>query len=272
MENDRYQKLLTDFTCGYPKAFSTLFKKYKKAIKKYIASHCFGSLKHDIDDIEQETWIRIWEKKDEFDTNRSFYSFVCYWAKIMIKRTIKKNRSILVLDDDTLNENLMASDSFSCQDNTSDKLDDLFRVTFTIGGPPHQLIAFGFNKLLSQWKPKTIVRHLSALSLKDLSGILIKDYTAASCLSEDYVQYLFRPLCLNMFLPVYKVLEDEISRNTYKAILHKNVGKTLLNEYFSKNTIHNISDWTYKVQNRVAGYYKKTSCRISAKFYLKNAS
>jgi len=249
------QQVFKDFTRGSEKAFSTLHDQYQKAIKGYINVHCFGPLKQKVADIEQETWCKIWEKRVQFDTVRSFYCFVCYWANIMIKRQVDAGIDTIPLDKAEDNHALMAQEAEFYRD--TDKIESLFRITFTIGGPPHQLITFGFNKLLSQWNPRTIVSELSTLNLGQLLHILIKDYISASLLPEDDVYSHFWPLTVRMNKLVKDVLEEDTSRILNKEILFKSVQDTKLKEYFGSDPVHNISDWTYKVRTRVSRYFHK---------------
>jgi DNA-directed RNA polymerase specialized sigma24 family protein len=270
VEKEKQQLLLQGFVKGSRKDFNQLFQKYRKAIKGFIVSHSFGQLKQKVDDIEQETWILIWEKRTQFDMARSFYSFVCYWAKIMIKRYFSKIREQVSIDEEDFNEGDLVESREPVCSQLSTEMEELFTVTMTCGGPPHQLLAFGFNKLLSQWKPRKIVSELADIPFKQLVDILIKDYLAASHLPEGLVTYLFWPLSSTMQQSVNQVLDDEISKNTYKAILDKQVGETCLRAYFGQDAVHNISDWTYKVRSRVIRYFKKKQIKSRDKTYLKN--
>lgn len=272
MDKAQQRICLDEFTRGSEKAFDCLFNEYKKAIRGYILAHCFGQLKQRADDIAQETWYIIWEKREQFDTSRSFYSFVCYWAGIMIKRQLNNLSEEISLDDENLNEEIMLSGDNFFSSSLNNKIEDLFKVTFSIGGPPHQLIAFGFNKLLSQWNPRTIVKELSSLSLGELLHILIHDYIAASHMPEELVNSLFRPLAFQMTKLVNDALDDEVSRNAYKELLFVQVQDTLLKQYFGQDPVHNISDWTYKVRSRVSRYYMKLYPRTHEKIYLKSVS
>lgn len=85
--------------------------------------------------------------------------------------------------------------------------DKLLRIIFQCCAKPHQLIAFGFNKLL-EWTPQEIVRELSNDLLKELALRLKKDYGFQFYLcGEDVCFYEERDKCL---------YEDEEDRCRYK--------------------------------------------------------
>lgn len=132
-----------------------------------------------------------------------------------------------------------------------EKYELFLKITFKEGGHPHQLVAFGFNKLLTGWGPKEIVEKLSSKSLKTLADKLIMDYKEESKLPGYIVNYAFKPLKGKMDKKVEDVLEKRDSKNKYKKLLKKKVGGTKLKDYYGNNPEHNISDWSDKVGKRV---------------------
>jgi hypothetical protein len=200
-----------------------------------------------------------------------FYKFVRIWADIMVKRNIcKRSREVPIA---TLKGHLAQEGSEETDEETIDRISlhtriiphreylekcEIFiKITFFQGGPPHQLVIFGFNKLLSGWGPKDIVRELSSLSLKDLSEKLILDYKEESYLPDYVIEDCFKPLKDKMGKRVEEVLEDRDSKDNYIKILKIRVGESILRSYYSKNPEHNISDWSNKVRKRVLRLIKK---------------
>jgi len=132
-----------------------------------------------------------------------------------------------------------------------DKYMEFLEITFSQGGPPHQLITFGFNKLISNWGPQDIVKELSLVLLQELTDKLISDYEEESELPAYIVKNCFKPLKDNMDKKVKEVLQDKVSRDTYIKMMENKVGKTVLNNYYGKDPEHNISDWSNKVMKRI---------------------
>lgn len=233
---------------GDKEAFNQLYIKYQRSILGYITSRC--SNKEDAEDIAQMTWAEVFERIKEYDTEKcSFYRFVIHWAEIMRKRNYKKAKPERIKEEE-LKEEKRSEEVFDINE-----IEKLLRVTFSDGGPPHQLIAFGFNKLLSGWGPKKIVEKLSSLTLRKLCEKLIEEYRNESLLPIERIEEFFQSLKVRMENRVDEIL-DETSRKVYKEILKKRVGETTLKEYFGKDPEHNISDWSDKVKKRVFRIWK----------------
>ncbi|MEI8348870.1 MAG: hypothetical protein WCI77_01850 [Candidatus Omnitrophota bacterium] len=254
-------ELISEASKGNKEAYEKLCQKYKQTIKGYISSRCFFR-----DDavavIEQDTWVAVWEKISTYKSEKaSFYTFVCFWADIMVKRYFSKRKEIpisaLIPEDseataqDIMDKLSFATQIFPCEEFLA-KCEQFLKLTFSKGGPPHQLISFGFNKLLRGWGPQEIVEKLSPVLLEKLAGQLILSYQEESCLADYIVEDCFSPLKGKLVEKVKDVLKDQISRDTYVQLLEKKAAETFLENYYGKDPEHNISDWSNKVSKRVA--------------------
>ena len=284
-DRNKETDLIKGILDGDEAAFKQLRQRYKNAIRGYIASRSFfwtrqsikgvekeSDIDHEIQEIEQETWIEVWKKISTYDSEKaSLYRFIRIWADIMIKRNFyKKNREVLI---SSLKGHLPEEDSQESIEETLDRIfiktsivspeeylencEKFLKLTMSYGGPPHQIIVFGFNKLIEGWGPKDIVKELSPSGLRDLSQKLAFSYREESRLPGYTVDNCFKPLNEKMSKKVEEVLEDEVSRKTYINLLRLIVGRSILNQYYGKDPEHNISDWSDKVRKRVLRLIKE---------------
>ncbi len=265
---------------GDEKSFEKLYLRYKKSIRGYITGRCFwigqnvkDKKEKDVDsrikDIEQDTWKEVAGKVATYDPGKaSFYTFVCYWANIMIKRYLSKTAKetpvsdLKVQDSEETDEEFLGRLNSQIQvfsfDECLERYSRFLEITFSQGGPPHQLITFGFNKLISNWGPQEIVKELSSVPLQELIEKLISNYGEESELPAYIVKDCFKPLKDKMDKKVRETLEDEVSRNTYIRITEDKVGKTVLKNYYGKDPEHSISDWSDKVMKRIRRLIKNS--------------
>lgn len=253
--------LIIEASKGNKEAYEKLCQQYKRTIKGHISSRCF--YRDDaIAAIEQDTWVAVWEKISTYKPEKaSFYTFVCFWADIMVRRYFSKRKEIPISalipqDSEVSAEEIMDNLFFETQvfpyEEFLAKCEQFLKLTFSQGGPPHQLISFGFNKLLCGWGPSEIVEKLSPVLLEKLTDHLIAGYKEESSLADYIIKDCFNPLKEKMTEKVKDVLEDEISRDTYVKLLENKVADTALENYYGKDPEHNISDWSNKVSKRVA--------------------
>ncbi len=254
---------------GDKEAFDKLYKNYHNSIKGYIVSHLVD--RSYTEDIEQETWSKISQIICDYDPKRgSFYSFIRYWAGIMVLRVNSKifkwwkEQLFSEFPDEGESENGEESidrKNFKPSDTSPEyfleKCEKFLKITFKCGGLPHQLIAFGFNKLLTGWGPNEIVEELSSERLKVLTEKLIMDYKQESKLPDYIVDKAFKPLKKKMRKKVKDVLGQRDLENLYEKLLDKIIGVTKLENYYGKNPVGNIADWSYKVREKVMREIKK---------------
>jgi len=279
-KNKETLNLIEEFLKGDKRAYEELYLRYKNSIRGYIAGRCFwigqnvkGIAEKDVDprikDMEQNTWKEMLQKISTYDSSKaSFYTFICYWANIIIKRY--SFRAVIEMpisalkdqDGEETDEEFLGRIGGQTQifpsDECLDKYNEFLEITFSQCGPPHQLITFGFNKLID-WGPQDIVKELSLVLLRELTERLISDFEGESKLPAYIVRNCFKPLKDKMDKKLKEVLEDEVSKNTYINLIENKTGKTVLKNYYGKDPEHNISDWSDKVLKRIRRLTKSSA-------------
>lgn len=256
-------------------AFETLFNKYKDRLYGFIRYKCLND--QDADDIAQNVWIQIFEKIKTYNIAYSkFYNFLSFRAVYEILKFYKNNYVKLFvlfsrlmkrfpeLEDekellDLLAKSQTIQTSFDHLTIKADIYEELLTITFRSNSPPHQIIVFGFSKLL-EWKPQDIVRELSEEQLKNLAGKLEEDYLLITELASDVVKSCFQPLHRKMKQKLNEVLEDSKTAAIYASLLDRQIGMTRLAEYYTtKAPEENISQWWYAVVRRIKSQILRTS-------------
>ena len=90
-------ELIRDFKKGDTKAFEKLFQKYHKKLYAFLF-HLLHS-KEDAEEIVQETFIKIWEKREDFIEGYSFDSFLYTVAKNAFLNLNRKKINRKVFED-----------------------------------------------------------------------------------------------------------------------------------------------------------------------------
>ncbi|MEN7547215.1 RNA polymerase sigma-70 factor [Rapidithrix thailandica] len=80
--------LVTQLRQGDKPAFSALFSKYSERV--YFTALKFHLSHADAEEIVQEVFIKIWEKREQIDPARSFNAFIASIAKNMIINNARK--------------------------------------------------------------------------------------------------------------------------------------------------------------------------------------
>jgi hypothetical protein len=129
--------------------------------------------------------------------------------------------------------------------------EELIRITFDGPSPPHQLLAFGFCKLL-EWKPSEVVAHCSDTPLRALAEQFITAYVQKTLLAEPRIRSLFAGFRQRMECPVGEVL-DEKTPQSHSALRGGVVSDTVLREYYTstKDPAADVSHWWEAVRRRV---------------------
>jgi hypothetical protein len=123
---------------------------------------------------------------------------------------------------------------------------DLVNRAFRSASPPHQLIAFGFCKLM-EWKPGEIVTRLSDIPLRTLAKKLEEDYINCG-VSRDHVGAYFKALHDQMDLRCYETIKDPHIGETLRDQI---VGDTTLRHYYKDKPEADIAHWWEAVRRRV---------------------
>jgi len=90
-------ELIRAFKKGDIKAFEKLFQKYHKKLYVFLF-HLLHS-KEDTEEIVQEAFIKIWEKREEFKEEHSFNSFLFTIAKNSFLNLNRKKINLKVFED-----------------------------------------------------------------------------------------------------------------------------------------------------------------------------
>jgi DNA-directed RNA polymerase specialized sigma24 family protein len=265
MENDL--TLVEKIGKGDPHAWDQLYSRYRQQVRGFLrARGCRGE---DCEDVEQETWIDIFQRVGEYDANRSSVAnFIRFRAWVQWKRHLaRQGRRSEWESLDREYPEWNDSDRESSQDilealpdtdpspewwvQRNAEYEALFKATFRGGGYPHQLIAFGYNKLVDGWTPIRITEELSERWLETLGQELEQEIIHTSSLPEALIRDSLRPLHEQMPNRLDEVLSDPASRQAYAPLLAMKTGETVLQQYYGKDPARSIADWTFKVKQRV---------------------
>jgi DNA-directed RNA polymerase specialized sigma24 family protein len=136
---------------------------------------------------------------------------------------------------------------------------ELHRLTFQVGGKPHQLIAFGFTKLLL-WKPGKFVKEFSYWVLDKLGDKFCCDYYETSYHFLD--EGVFRNhYCCGLLEKLFQCVRDIYEESEYKRLesyFTWKVGEVALKPFFDtgRSPSESVSDWCDKVKRRVQKAYR----------------
>jgi DNA-directed RNA polymerase specialized sigma24 family protein len=128
---------------------------------------------------------------------------------------------------------------------------ELLRLAFSCCAKPHQLLAFGFVKLLD-WKPKEMVEEVSDWLMKELARKFFEDFydfvepvIDQQTFFEDIVTPLGRKV--NGLVEIIYVEEEyEEIRTEFQG---RPSGEIKLKKFYGKVPSHSWSDWVDKVRN-----------------------
>ncbi|GEM_PF-3414586 len=243
---------------GDEKAFEAVHFRYQKQV--------FGFIRHlaqsdaDAKDIEEDTWwILLRKKMPTYDPARaSLPVFAKYWAKIALLRFYEKQKRwghVVVLfsklrshfqdleheeEIQGLVERLSKMPVVPEEKVPPEVYTELLRITFGGSSPPHQLIAFGFVKLIEKreetgkkketqqggatWKPQEVVELLSDTTLRELEKKLEGAYSTQSQLPRNCVQPCLTPLRQKMDRRVEDAVVDKKTRKLYRHLWGRIVG------------------------------------------------
>jgi DNA-directed RNA polymerase specialized sigma24 family protein len=201
------------------------------------------------DDLCQGTWLEVWQKLLTYNPLRApFDAFVKHWAGYQVKRHHARRRSA------SLDEVAGASvpprgDRVAI---AAETYDSLLRAAFQGESPPHQLIAFGFCKLL-EWKPAELESERSDSPLRPLGMELQREYLDFLRLSggpSSTVVEAFERLQRTMDLTFAEAVRDPKTRATHPALQARIVGETVLRDYYTGEPTRNITQWWDAVKRR----------------------
>jgi len=268
-QDDYDEKKLIDLAkTGDREAFEELRRRHEKKVYGYIRSRV--KIDADAKDVAQNTWKEIWRKIATYDGDRAgnkFIPFVFYRAKIKIvdHQTQVRTRRTEPLSD--LARQTSDSARKETEEEVADRLgrleidptesaveraeayDQMIRLAFHGSSPPHQLIAYGFCKLL-EWKPSEVVSELSDLPLREAARRLEADYASASTITRGRVASWFTSMHQSMDKKFSQVVIDQKTLETYPGLLDRVVGDTKLSDYYLTEASANVAHWWEAVRRR----------------------
>ena len=258
---------------GDQAAWERLVQMFSPVLKGAIRAHLGLS---DTDEALQNTWIRVWNSLKKYDPEIAPFTAFCRWharnAAIDILRGNRRRRHEVAAEDLVGRSGLesdrdpvdwLAPPRPSEEDVEREFFDEVvapqlresiysqfLRLTFSLPAPPHELICYGFNKVLG-WKPRRIVSDLGTDRVVSVEARLESELEKESDLSAATVGACFDTLRLRLASPLGDLLTDLRTRNRYDGLLERLVATTVLQEYFSNDPAGDISAWWWGVHRQV---------------------
>lgn len=272
LQDPKDTSLIEQTQQGSEAAFETLFGRYRAAVFGHIVARV--RRREDAEDIAQDTWKEVQKKLRQYDSNRAnFAAFLknhAHWKMVDYYRRRRDRDQVEILECDLQDprcEEGPEATSFMEQakdlapspetliaqaERFARLCERLLMVTFSGNSPPHQLIAFGFAKLL-EWKPREIVSQLSGRCLRDLEAQLEDKYLQIACGQETVLRMCFKRLREKMDCSVGEAIEDLNTRKVYTNLLDRITGRTILSDYYTDrdDPEQNIAHWCGSVKRRV---------------------
>ena len=231
---------------------------------------------NDTEEALQNTWIRVWNSLKKYDPKVAPFIAFCRWharnAAIDILRRNRRRRHEVAaedlvgrpeLDSDRDPLDWLAPRGPSEEDLEKEFFDEVvapqlresiycqfLRLTFSLPVPPHELICYGFNKVLG-WKPRRIVSDLGPDRMASVEASLESELEKESDLSAAMISGCFDALRLRLASRLGDLLSDLRTRNRYDGLLERPVATTVLQEYFSNDPGGDISAWWWGVHRQV---------------------
>jgi RNA polymerase sigma factor (sigma-70 family) len=266
---------------GDERAFAELRLAYDRAVRGYVWTRVYH--KADVEDVQADAWELIWRKLATYDPAlASFGTWARTWADFAVRRyggrrkqrlaeTPYPSRASRSGAEETEEEEPGArqiprgvrnapwehEDTVAEAATSREVFDELLRLTFATRSPPHQLVAFGFCKLL-EWKPQQLMDELSDVPLRSLVLRLEAEYLAQSQLTPAEVEPNLRPLRANLERAFELVVQERKTLETYPRLHQRVVGETTLRDYYTgEDPTTDITQWWYAVKRRVLSEFRQ---------------
>jgi hypothetical protein len=261
--------LETAQTVGPPPPFEDLHSMYRKEVLGYLRARC--ARKEDAEDIAQLTWKVLWEKISQYDPKRAnFAAFAKYWAGLQLLQWYDRweNRPQVTLlfseiearhkglePDATVDEILaragqIINTEIPSSPEAAEDYGNLLARTFGSHAPPHQLLAFGFCKLL-ELTPRDFVSTFSEVTLDDLAEQFEAEYKSELPAQAAEIASALGALRFDLKYPLSAVLREPATYTTYRHLLDKKAGDTRPRDYYQEAPEQSVSHWIYAVRRKV---------------------
>lgn len=241
----------------------------KGAIRGYLGLN-------DIEEGLQNAWIRIWNSLCKYDPAVAPFVAFCRWhaknaAIDLLRRSRHRQHEFAAEDLVARPEGESGPDALDWltpggsreEEQEREFFDEVvtpplresiycqfLRLTFSMPVLPHELICYGFNKVLG-WKPRRIVTEMGAERIEAVEGRLETELEQESELSAAMIEECFTGLRERLASRLGELVSDRRTRNRYQSLLERVVGGTALQEYFSSDPAGDISAWWWGVHRQV---------------------
>jgi DNA-directed RNA polymerase specialized sigma24 family protein len=245
-------------------AWGTLYSSFVLPVRGFIAGR-IGVIE-DAEDLAQECFIRAQKSLEEgsFDRQFRFYTFLRSIAAHLVQ-DYWRHRSRL-----TDHHRECSAEEQETDSDCGPSLDpyarlELLRLVFSCGAKPHQILMFGFVRLL-EWRPREIVTERADHSLESLLDEFLSLY---------YV-HLERFLSKKMFhgtycSPILQVIDRPVQEiyveHEYEAMSMPpatTVGRITLKTFFRRDPAASISDWCDRVKTRTRKLLAATNMKANS--------
>ncbi|MGO4884612.1 MAG: RNA polymerase sigma factor [Bryobacteraceae bacterium] len=270
---DEELPLIAAAVAGDRDAWQRLVDLYSPILKGTIRSRLEPD---DAEEALQNAWLRIFSSLEKYDPNRAPFIAFCRWhatnAAIDVIRRKRRMRQEVAAEDlggrqgfegDREPLDWLASTQSWEEAASMERFDEevapqlreaiysqFLQLAFSLPRPPHELICYGFNKLL-EWEPRRIVSDLGPEALKGVLKRLETELEEKSSLEAGAVEACFEALRQRLRVRLKDLLTDRRTQRRYQALLDRVVAGTLLREYFSSDPAADISAWWWGVQRRL---------------------
>lgn len=252
-----------------PAALDEMYRRYQRVLRGYLRGRCTSL--SDAEDLLQTTWILILENLDRFDPSKgNFAAFAKYWASITCKRHYDPRNVWLhatVLFSQLTRE--PDSESFDQREDLAERasklrgseqvelrksLANIIRIVFEESNPPHQVLAFGFCRLLG-WTPKRFVDELYFQTLREVAERLFADLRQELPEGNVPLSGLQARFMNRLDGTLLEEVLDPATRNRYPALHLQELARTRISEYCTEpdTSVRNVSHWVYSVTRRLTG-------------------
>lgn len=254
---------------GNKDAFYQLQEKYKKVILAKIWIKVQNT--EDIKDVEQNFWEKVWKRMHEYDKEKA--SFSTWLVKCQLKSAIRdyrrpKDKLNKAIEDGTLYIYFNYLKILSPEDYSTicDLYVKILDIVLLKGGLPHQTLVFCLNKLLSKWNSKggidKIDREFSSKTLLQISTTLFSEYIDETRIREyinekiwskeiDNTAEKFQSRMRMKLKDVLPIHSPKGKLSYPEELMDCVVGQTRLKDYYKEKPKQNISEWAYRVKEKI---------------------
>ncbi len=284
---------------GSESALNQLARRYHKPLVGFVLSR-IGCSREDAEDIAQDVWLKVFSDLHKspaeggYDAGKgAFYTFIINrYAKFHLLQYIERTRrrgteafggdeddsshiDPQIADDQPTIDVVMVDE----EDNAlrASAIEECFRLTFRYGGYPHQVLAFGYSKLVYgqstqreasgpvkrmpkrkreiEGDPKRVDNEHGGNPLTLVASSFWSDYSQVSGLDDSTLARMhtyLEPTRQRLILQLAELARDNKAfRDHHGALLRQVVGETHIRDYYGSRGLNAIADWCDKVQNRI---------------------